>query len=93
MLGNETASTVCRHERFEREPTLRTALSYEAIYQKPARELFAGLYHEIEHEVAERAKRLTSQTDLQKSNRRNDQKHQTLTKIPTKESDQPDNAS
>jgi len=56
LLGTETGQTVCRHERFSREPSLATALAYEAIYQKPVRELFAGLYQKIEQEVASRAK-------------------------------------
>jgi transcriptional regulator with XRE-family HTH domain len=81
LLGNEGGETVCRHECFEREPSLRTALSYEAIYQKHARELFPGVYREIEEQVAKRAKTLTSRMDLQKDNQHTDQKRQALAMI------------
>jgi len=54
---------VCRDEKFAHEPNLRIALAYEAIYRKPIRELFAGLYEHIEREVAGRAKLLTLRKD------------------------------
>ena len=57
--GLSRGAKVCRDERFAHEPNLRTALAYEAIYQKPIRELFAGLYERIERELTERAKLLT----------------------------------
>ncbi len=49
---------VSRHESFAREPSLETALAYEAIYGKPVRELFAGLYEQVEQNVANRARLL-----------------------------------
>jgi transcriptional regulator with XRE-family HTH domain len=49
---------VNRHENFAREPSLEAALAYEAIYGKPVRELFAGLYEEVEQSVANRARLL-----------------------------------
>jgi len=42
-----------------RVPTLEFALAYEAIYGKPVRELFAGLYEQIAPEVSARAKILS----------------------------------
>jgi len=81
LLGAETGEMVCRHERFAREPGLETALAYEAIYQRPSRELFAGLYQSIEREVAARAKSLTAQTHFQNPDRQNGHKRQTLTDI------------
>jgi hypothetical protein len=57
--GEDKGSKVSRDESFSREPALRAALAYEVIYGKPVRELFAGLYEEIELEVAERAKILS----------------------------------
>jgi hypothetical protein len=62
MLGfreQDKGIKVCRDENFARTPSLQMALAYEAIYGRPVRELFAGLYQEIEREVAERAKFLT----------------------------------
>jgi len=54
--GEDKGAKVCRDEKFTREPSLRSALAYEAIYGRPVRELFAGMYEQIEQEVAERAK-------------------------------------
>lgn len=39
-------------------PALKTALAYEALFGTPIRELFAGLYEEIEQEVMRRANEL-----------------------------------
>ena len=57
--GENKGSKVSRDESFDREPGLRAALAYEAIYGKPVRELFAGLYEEMEQDVAKRAKLLS----------------------------------
>ena len=61
--GMSRGAKVCRDEKFNREPNLRAALAYEAIYQKPIRELFAGLFERIEREVTGRAKILTFRKD------------------------------
>src|SRR5882724_8109052 len=79
LLGAETGESVCRHERFAREPSLAVALAYEAIYQKPIRELFAGLYKKIEEQVATLAKTATDRTRLKKTTRHSARKIQTLT--------------
>ncbi len=42
LLGIHGGAKVCNHERFTQEPSLRTALAYEAMYQKPVSELFPG---------------------------------------------------
>lgn len=57
--GENKGSKVSRDESFDREPGLRAALAYEVIYGKPVRELFAGLYEEVEQAVAKRAKILS----------------------------------
>ena len=84
LLGAETGESVCRHERFAREPSLAVALAYEAIYQRPVRELFAGLYQTIEKEVATLAKTLNERTSLKKATRQNARKIQTLRDIPAR---------
>jgi len=56
--GSGKESMVSREERFDRESSLKTAIAYELIYNKPLRELFAGLYEEVERDVAERARLL-----------------------------------
>jgi len=54
--GMEKGIKVSRDENNAREPSLQTALAYEAIYGTPVRELFAGLYEQVERQVGERAK-------------------------------------
>ena len=55
LLGCKNGSKVSRYERFSREPTLKTALRYEALFGVPARELFAGVFQKVEKEVSRRA--------------------------------------
>ena len=57
--GEDKGIKVCRDENYARVPSFQMALAYEVIYGKPVRELFAGLYQQIEKEVAERAKILS----------------------------------
>jgi transcriptional regulator with XRE-family HTH domain len=58
LVGSSSAARVCQDERFNRVPSLELALAYEAIYQKPASELFGGVFDKVAQEVAERAKTL-----------------------------------
>jgi transcriptional regulator with XRE-family HTH domain len=60
--GSGKESTVSREECSRREPSLQTAIAYEVIYGKPIRELFAGLYEEVEQSVAERARIMSHRT-------------------------------
>jgi len=59
VKGMDRGGKVSRDENYSRIPTLQTALAYEAIYGKPVRELFAGFYEQIAHDVSRRAKLLT----------------------------------
>jgi transcriptional regulator with XRE-family HTH domain len=59
MKGMDKENKVSRDENNLRIPTLESALAYEAIYGKPIRELFAGLYEQIAPEVSARAKLLS----------------------------------
>jgi len=81
LLGTESGTRVSRYEQFARDPGLRTALAYEAIFQRPIRELFAGIYDEVEREVASRAKRLVLNTDHMRPGERTARKREVLTKI------------
>lgn len=58
ILGYLSGTKISRHERYLREPCLRTALAYEALFQVPMRELFAGIYEEVAAEVEGRARQL-----------------------------------
>ena len=63
LLGAQSGTNVSRYERFVREPTLETALAYEAIFKTSVSELFSGVYQKVEREVAERAKILAEKSD------------------------------
>ncbi len=78
--GEDKGAKVCRDEKFTREPSLRSALAYEAIYGRPVRELFAGMYEQIEQEVAERARLLT----YRKVGNQNPQRHRALANLASK---------
>jgi transcriptional regulator with XRE-family HTH domain len=58
LLGCGSGTKVSRYELFRRQPGLPTVFALEAIFGKPARELFAGMYEDAEHQTAERARRL-----------------------------------
>lgn len=58
-IGESKGSNISRYESCRREPTLAAALAYEVICGKPVRELFAGLYEQVEQDVAKRAKILS----------------------------------
>jgi DNA-binding XRE family transcriptional regulator len=58
LLGSRSGAKVSRHERGRREPNLKTALAYEVIFQTCARELFAGVFVEMEARVRERTRML-----------------------------------
>jgi transcriptional regulator with XRE-family HTH domain len=59
VRGMDKGGKVSRDENYSRTPTLETALAYEAIYGKPIRELFAGLYEQVVRDVSSRAKFLS----------------------------------
>jgi transcriptional regulator with XRE-family HTH domain len=58
LLGCKSAAKVSRYERFERLPSLKTALAYQAILGVPVAKLFAGMYEQVEKEASKRAKEL-----------------------------------
>lgn len=77
VKGMDKGIKVSRDENFKRKPSLEAALAYELIYGKPVRELFAGIYEEVEQAVAERAKVL----GLRMDRKPNPKKRQLLAKL------------
>ncbi len=73
---------MCRYERFLREPSLKTALAYEAIFKRSVSELFGGLYQKAERDVAGRARTLADRKAL-KANRQTARKREALTVLAT----------
>ena len=84
LLGTQCGASISRYEQFAREPSLPTALAFEAIFQRPASELFGGLYQNVQQEVAARAKSLLQKADRGKPNRRTALRQQVLSEIINK---------
>lgn len=59
LLGASSGTKVSRYESFRRSPAVITVFAYETIFNKPARELFAGTYDAVRRDVHKRAGRLT----------------------------------
>lgn len=57
-LGLSDGNKVSRYERGAQKPGLEILLAYETLFGVPARELFGGLYDEIERDTRRRAKAL-----------------------------------
>ena len=83
LLGTQSGAKVCRYERFTREPSLGTALAYEAIFKRSVSELFPGLYQRVEREVAARARALAEKTDRRKPTRQTARKRETILDLAT----------
>ena len=81
LLGAQSGTKVCRYERFVREPSLETALAYEAIFKTPVSELFGGLYQKVEREVEERAKFLAEKSDYGTPGAQIDRKRQAIAEL------------
>ena len=69
LLGNQSGAKVSRYERRARRPLLETALAYEAVFQVPAKELFAGLYQKVEKRTRKRAQLLAEKLGTAKPQR------------------------
>lgn len=89
LLGGHDPSKISKHELRQVMPSLMTALAYEAIYQRPIRELFAGLYQQAEKDVAARAKTLTHRMDRGDSPRRSLRRRQAFGEIAALRSPKP----
>lgn len=85
LLGTQRGAKVCRYERFDRNPSLATALAFEAIFQRPVRELFGGIYQKVEEEVASRAKTLRDRENNREPNERTNRKRQILINIASRQ--------
>ena len=69
LLGCESDSKVSRYEFFLRKPSLRTAFAYEVIFDTPARQLFAGIFEEVETITRRRARTLLKQLEQRRAGR------------------------
>ena len=65
LLNCQHGTAVSRYERRIRKPSLETAIALEIIFSTPLRELYAGVYDEVEQIVVKRLN--VSVKTLQKS--------------------------
>jgi transcriptional regulator with XRE-family HTH domain len=61
LLGAASGSKVSQYENFTRRPGITSVFAYEIIFNRPARELFAGDYEAVRVAVRSRAERLAEQ--------------------------------
>ena len=61
LLDTQNGATLSRYERLSSTPSLETALALEAVFGVPARELFRGVFAEVETSVIQRARLLSEQ--------------------------------
>jgi transcriptional regulator with XRE-family HTH domain len=85
LLGVQSGAKVCRYERFLREPGLRTALAFEALFDCPISELFPRLFAKAQKEVKVRAKKLEQKSFHGSSTRLIARKRQALREIVSRE--------
>jgi len=69
LLGCRGGTKISRWERCVYQPSLETALAYEAVLGAPVRELFAGLYERQIGLIQERAQMLAQVLEEKKSYR------------------------
>lgn len=78
LLRLKSLSTVSRVEHFRRIPSLEVALAYEVIFRIPVRELFPGLFEQIERNAIRRVGLLARRLMEVKQNARTAQKLDSL---------------
>lgn len=59
LVGCKSGAKISGYERRGRLPSLKTLFAFEAIYDAPARHLFAGFAETVEQEVLGRKRELT----------------------------------
>lgn len=83
LLGVVSGTKLSRYESGQRAPNLETALALEIIFGIPVRELFAGMFHEVEQRVRERAAPLIEELRARGPSRETTRKLQALISILT----------
>jgi transcriptional regulator with XRE-family HTH domain len=92
LLGCRSGAKVSRYESFARQPTIQTIFAYELIFGAHARELFAGLFQDIERETLRRVEVLHLKLQQAKTRRRTNQKLEFLQTINLESNSNPDNS-
>lgn len=82
LLGVSGGAKVSRYEHFIRQPTLQTVFAYEVIFGVTARELFAGIFQEVEEETLRRVQTLIHNLKKQNPQSTTNRKIELLQLIP-----------
>lgn len=78
LLGCKSRSNVSRQELFTRDASLQEALAYAVLHGVPVRELYAGLYEQVERNVERRARLLAQKLEATEPDRMAAHKLKTL---------------
>jgi transcriptional regulator with XRE-family HTH domain len=54
LLGSQSGAKVSRYEHTARRPSLETAFAYEVVLHASLRDLFAGMYRDVEKQTKKR---------------------------------------
>ncbi len=65
LASDSSSGAIARNELANRLPSLKLAIAYEVIYGERLAKLFAGLYEEVEADIADRAKELLEEIDAE----------------------------
>lgn len=81
LLGCQSGAKVSRYECFARQPGLQTAFAYAVIFRATARELFGGVFQQVEKKTIQRAQVLASKLEQAIPNKKTSQKLKVLRAI------------
>jgi transcriptional regulator with XRE-family HTH domain len=69
LLGCQSGTKASRYERRTRKPNLETILAYEVLFGAPARELFAGIFENVEQATLKRPRILAQKLNAAQADR------------------------
>jgi transcriptional regulator with XRE-family HTH domain len=67
LLGAESGTKVSRYETFTRMPSVMTIWACELVFNRPASEIFAGVYQGVLEAVSARAERMLTELASQRA--------------------------
>jgi DNA-binding XRE family transcriptional regulator len=85
LLGGMCGTSYSRHEGHKRLPILKTALMYEFIFGATVRELYEGVFQDMQQRVLIRAKGLLASLEAKPKSAQRDQKIAVLRRLLEKD--------
>ncbi len=89
LLGYQSGTKVSRYERFARQPSLQVVLAYKIIFGVDARELFAGVFEDVERQTLRRVQLLTEKLSQARPSCLTDQKLAVLRAVTSGKASEP----